>query len=95
MHMHTPGGRLARSKEIPMIRLSLKDGGTVLGTITEADMQVLVDQLEEEDASDTDYFISPDTIEILAENGASAGLVNLLRRAVGDSDGVEVRWQKT
>ena len=78
-----------------MITLSLKDGGEVLGTIEEADLQLLIDQLEEEDEGDTDYFVSPMTIDWLEQNGASPALVALLKKAVGDSEGVDVVWQES
>ena len=77
-----------------MVTLSLKDSGELLGTIDDADLQLLVDQLEEEHEMDTDYYVCPDTIEILEKSGASAGLLKLLRDAVGSSEGVEVAWKK-
>lgn len=78
-----------------MITLSLKDGGEYLGAIDEADLQLLIDQLEEEDEGDTDYYITPLTIDFLEENGASPELVEILREAVGDSDGVEIAWEES
>jgi hypothetical protein len=77
-----------------VITLSLKDSGALLGTIDEADLQLLLDQLEEESEADIDYYISPATIDILAENGASAQLIALLKEAVGDTDGVDVVWRE-
>jgi len=81
-------------KEGAMISLSLKGGG-FLGTIDEADLQVLLDHLEEETETDTDYYITADTVDMLREDGASAGLVGLLERAVGSSEGVEISWKKS
>lgn len=77
-----------------MYTLSLKDTGALLGTIDDADLRLLVDQLEEEHETDTDYYVCPATIEILQESGASRGLLKLLRDAVGTSEGVEVAWKK-
>lgn len=74
-----------------MVILSLKGGG-VVGSIEDVDFQLLVDQLEEESESDTDYFISAGTIELLEDRGASRLLVDVLKKAVGGSDGVEVTW---
>jgi hypothetical protein len=68
-----------------MITLYLKDGGEVLGEIEEADLELLIDQLEEESEDDTDYYITPLTIDMLEEAGAGTELVELLRDAVGDS----------
>lgn len=78
-----------------MITLSLKESGALLGEIDEADLQLLIDQLVEEDEGDVDYYVSPVTIEMLEQNGASARLVDLLKKAVGASEGVDVVWKKT
>ena len=75
-----------------MITLSLKASGAMLGTISEADFKVLVDYLEEESETDVDYYISPETIDMLEDDGASPELVALLRQAVGDSEGVDIVW---
>jgi hypothetical protein len=77
-----------------MPRLILKDGNRYLGPVSDADVKVLVDELEEEDMADTDYFIDGATVSILEAAGASKGLVDTLLAAIGDSDGIEVRWEK-
>jgi hypothetical protein len=77
-----------------MYTLSLKDGGTFIGTIDDPDLQLLIDQLEEEHEADSDYYVCPATIAILEESGASTGLLKVLKAAVGDSEGVEVSWRK-
>ncbi|NLV72176.1 MAG: hypothetical protein GXY46_06160 [Actinobacteria bacterium] len=76
-----------------MITLSLKEGGTILGEIGEADLQLLIDQLVEEDEKDTDYYVTPMTIELLERAGAGLNLIEMLKRAVGNSDGVDVVWK--
>ena len=77
-----------------MPRLLLKDGNRYLGAISDADVKVLIDELEEEDIADTDYFIDGDTVDILEASGASKTLVDLLLAAIGDSEGIDVRWEK-
>jgi hypothetical protein len=77
-----------------MITLVAKDGGAALGTIGEDDLRLLTGQLEEEDSEDTDYYVSPDTIEMLKDAGAGADLIRILTEAVGDSEGVEVAWRR-
>ena len=66
----------------------------LLGQITEADLKVLVDALEEEGVNDQDYFIDAATIDVIADGKATEHLVGLLRTAVGSSDGVDIRWQR-
>jgi hypothetical protein len=78
-----------------MISLSMKDGGAFLGEIDEADLRLLIDLLEEEDEHDTDYYVSPATIEFLEQRGASTGLIQILRQAIGSSEGAEVVWKES
>lgn len=76
-----------------MPRLINKDTGAVLGTITDDDLELLVDQLEETDGTDDDYFIDAATIDLLKDAGASAHLLAVLTRAVGNGDGLEIRHE--
>ena len=71
-----------------------KETGTLLGTVDANDVQCLIDVLEEEDSKDVDYYIDPATVDILEDNGASAGLVEMLRKAIGAGEGIDIRWEK-
>jgi len=53
-----------------------------------------VDALEEESTEDRDYFIDTATIDVIADGRATEYLVGLLRKAVGSSDGVDIRWTR-
>lgn len=75
-----------------MIRLRDKETGADIGSISEEELQFLVDQLEEESSDDTDYYISKDELTILKERDAPPGLVSLIEQAMGDRDGVEIEW---
>jgi hypothetical protein len=66
----------------------------LLGSITEADLKILVDGLEEESPQDRDYYIDAATIDLLGDGRATDHLLGLLRRALGSSEGVEIRWQR-
>jgi hypothetical protein len=66
----------------------------LLGIVSDDDIDALIEQLEEEDSTDEDYFIDADTIDLLEEGGASETLISLLRKAVGDSDGIDVRYEE-
>jgi hypothetical protein len=80
--------------ENTMPKLYNKRSGALLGIVSDEDIETLIDQLEEEDQTDEDYFIDTATIDLLEESGASESLVNLLRRAVGDSEGIDVRYEE-
>lgn len=68
---------------------------TPIGNITEVELQLLLDQLEEESAADQDYYISAPTIDMLEENGADSNLVDMLRTALGGREGFDVRWTRS
>ena len=77
-----------------MIDLYNASTNELLGSITEPDLQLLVDRLEEESAQDRDYYIDAATIDYLADGRATDHLTGLLRRALGTSSGVEIRWER-
>jgi hypothetical protein len=77
-----------------MIDLYNSSSKQLIGSITEADLQVLVDGLEEESSQDQDYYIDQATIDLLADGRATTHLVGLLRSALGSSEGVDIRWQR-
>jgi hypothetical protein len=77
-----------------MIDLYVNDTNELVGSITDADLRVLVDALEEESDDDQDYWIDKATIDVLGDGRATEHLLTLLRKAVGSSDGVEIRWER-
>ncbi len=77
-----------------MIDLYKNDSDQLVGSITDADLQVLMDGLEEESSQDKDYYITAATIDVLGDGRASDHLLGLLRTALGSSEGVEIRWER-
>jgi hypothetical protein len=77
-----------------MIHLREKDTNVPLGTITEEQLQFLVDQLEEEWLEDRDYSITPLLIDTFEAGGADPELLSLLKDALGDADEVIIVWSR-
>lgn len=77
-----------------MIDIYDKSTNQLIGSITEADLQVLIDALEEESLDDRDYYIDAATIDVVADGRATDHLVKVLRTALGTKDGVDIRWQR-
>jgi len=75
-------------------RLTDVESGTTIGELTEGQLQFLADELEEESATDRDYYIDGATIDMLAAAGADTELLAMLKRAVGSRDGVELKWTR-
>jgi hypothetical protein len=80
---------------VPMIRLTDKETGKLLGTVTDEQFKFLVDLLEEESPEDSDYFIDEGTLEWMEEEGADPALVEVLRKGLAGREEMEVRWQRT
>ena len=94
--MMAPATDSPRNEETSMaITLYDNDSGTVLGEISETDLQFLIENLEEETSDDQDYYLRPETLAMLSERGGSAPLMEMLRNALGDREGFEVRWQRS
>lgn len=77
-----------------MIQLKNKDTGDRLGTISEEQLQFLIDQLEEEFEEDKDYYINKDTVAMLEKRGADTKLLEMLIKAMGDKPDVEIIWSR-
>ncbi len=68
--------------------------GKKLGAISEVQLQFLIDQMEEEDTEDQDYYISQDTVDMFEADGADAGLLAFLRKALGGRQDMDIRWDR-
>ena len=77
-----------------MVQLYDAERGTRLGEISDAQLQSLMEALEEESATDQDYYLTAETIDMLEDEGADAELVGLLREALAGRAGMDVRWAR-
>jgi len=75
-------------------RLYIKDSAKLIGTLTDEQLEELVDLLEEEDSQDHDYYIDKDVLAFMEEEGASEDLLAILRPHVSDEEGIEVEWRE-
>ena len=77
-----------------MIDLYNDETDQLIGSITEADLKVLQDALEEESTEDQDYYIDQATVDVIGDGRASDHLLKVLRDALGSKDGIDVRWKR-
>lgn len=77
-----------------MVKLYDKGTGQYLGKIDDEDLQFLIDNLEEESLTDTDYYVNQTIFDFLKERGMSEGLTKLIEEAMGEADEVEIRYEK-
>ena len=76
------------------VNLFEKDTHRPIGTISDAQLRFLVDELEEESPTDTDYYLDLNTVDMLEEDGADPGLISLLRQMLEGRDGMDVQWER-
>ena len=78
-----------------MIAVSDKTSGASLGSITESQLKILVGHLEETSLDDQDYYIDRHTIDMIKAVAIDyATVLDLLQRALGDKDGVDIVWSR-
>jgi hypothetical protein len=77
-----------------MIKLYDNETGASLGTITEEQLKLLAEHLEEESPEDHDYYIDEATLEMFDEVGLDAALIALLRQALGSRPDMDIRWSR-
>ncbi len=78
-----------------MVEIYDAERDTLLGTLSDEQFNALAESLEEESASDQDYWIDAATIDMLEEDAADPGLIGMLRTALGSRDGMDIRWERT
>ena len=64
-----------------------------IGVITEDQVQFLIDNLEEEGVEDQDYYIDPESLSFLAENGCDEELFIMLTEALEDRVNIDIRYE--
>jgi processive 1,2-diacylglycerol beta-glucosyltransferase len=77
-----------------MINLFEKDTKKPLGQISEAQLQYLIDHLEEEGTEDQDYAVTPLLLEYFEGLGADPTLISLLKDALGEREEIEIVWNE-
>ncbi len=78
-----------------MVFIYNKTTDELIGEIGEDDLQFLIDQMEEESMKDKDYSITQMEIAYFSENGASAKLITLLKKALGGQPEVVILWSRS
>jgi hypothetical protein len=77
-----------------MIQLYDAEETSPIGAISEAQLQQLIESLEEESSTDQDYYITSATIDMLEDDAADPELLRILREALGEREGMDIRWAR-
>jgi hypothetical protein len=77
-----------------VIKIFNKQTNEFIGRISEADIQFLADQLEEESIHDNDYYLLRETVEQFPQKGASAKLMEVLQGGLRSGSSIEIRWER-
>ena len=65
-----------------------------IGIITEAQVQFIIDSLEEEGIEDQDYYIDQETLSFLADNGCDAELLDMLTEVLEGRGEIDIRYEE-
>lgn len=76
-----------------MPKLIDRESGRLIGEITAEQLDFLNECLVEESDEDRDYYMDGPVIEFLEEEGGDAALVAMLRKALGEREEMDVRWE--
>jgi hypothetical protein len=76
-----------------MIHLYNKAQQHLIGEITPAQLQVLIDYFEEESQTDQDYWLNQDDLLYLQEQGADEALISMLKVALGEAEDMDIEWK--
>ena len=64
-----------------------------VGTLTEDQLDFLIDNLEEEFEEDEEYLLFPDTLNFLKAQGADSNLLDMLQKALAGTDnGIDILY---
>ena len=77
-----------------MVDLRDVQTGLVMARITEEQLQLMIDTLEEEHRHDRDYHLDAGTLDHLASHGADDELLDALRRALDGRTEIELEWAR-
>jgi hypothetical protein len=72
------------------VRLEDQDTHQHIGDITDGQLDFLLTNLEQESPADWDFYVDAATIDLLAERGGDATLIEMLRHALGVREGMDV-----
>jgi hypothetical protein len=64
-----------------------------VGAITEKQLDFLVENFDDEFDEDEEYYLSPETMDFLKEQGADGELLSILEKALaGTQDGIDILY---
>ena len=76
-----------------MIKIYDNESDNEVGSITDAQLEFLVENLVEESMDEFTYNVDPGVIKYLEGNGADPELITLLRGALGTRSSMELRYE--
>jgi processive 1,2-diacylglycerol beta-glucosyltransferase len=77
-----------------MINLYEQGTNQQIGSLSDEQLQFLIDQMEEESLEDRDYAITRMTVDFLEAQGGDPELIALLRSALGGREEMTIRWSR-
>jgi len=77
-----------------VVKLYDKKTRQYLGRVSDEDLQFLIDHLEEESLTDTDYYINRTTLEVLKGKGMNEDFARLIENAMGGNSDIDIAYER-
>jgi len=77
-----------------MFRLYDEESKAFIGTISQKQLDFLIDQLEEEGLEDRNYAITSMTLALFEGEGADPVLMSMLRDTLGNREEMAIYWEE-
>ena len=77
-----------------MNTIRLVDTKEIIGTVTDEELDEIIDALEEETEDDQDYYVDANTLDYMEGLNVSANVLALLKTALVGKESIDIEWDK-
>ncbi len=77
-----------------MNTIRLVDTKEIIGTVTDEELDEIIDALEEETEDDQDYYVDANTLDYMEGLNVSANVLALLKTALAGKESIDIEWDK-
>ena len=77
-----------------MNTIRLVDTKEIIGTVTDEELDEIIDALEEETEDDQDYYVDANTLDYMEGLNVSANVLAMLKTALAGKESIDIEWDK-
>ena len=77
-----------------MNTIRLVDTKEIIGTVSDEELDEIIDALEEETEDDQDYYVDANTLDYMEGLNVSANVLAMLKTALAAKESIDIEWDK-